>query len=154
MIGIKQLYTSMTRFKAPFGKTCAFVGAFSGFFGVNSYYLRKNCNHFMDTVEKEINIGGKIVINDSGININNQIIIDDNGIIISDKQIKTNNSRLARFKMNALDYLMIKNAPYSVNFLTGTIMGSAIGYIYGMYFPVTVPLTIVYAVVSNIIDDN
>lgn len=151
MMGFKQLYTSMTRFKSPFGKTCAVVGAFSGFFGVNSYYLRKNCNHFIDTFEKEINVGN-VTINDNGININNQIIIDDNSITVSNKKIKTGNSQIARFKMNALDYLMINNAPYSVNFLTGTIMGSAIGYIYGIYFPVTIPLTIAYAVISNVVD--
>jgi hypothetical protein len=154
MIGVKQLYESMTKFRSPFAKVCATMGAFSGFFGVNSYYLRKNCNHFIDNVEKEFNVGGKVIINDNGININNEIIIDYNSIRIKDKQIKTSNGRIARFKMNTMDYLMIKNAPYYVNFLTGTIMWSAIGYIYGMYFPVTIPTTIAYAVISNIIDDE
>lgn len=150
MIGFKELYKSMTRFKSPFGKTCATVGAFSGFFGVNSYYFKKNCNIF----ENEINLNNKIIINDNQININDHIIIDNNSITVSNKKIKNNNKTYNMFKINGLDYLMIHNAPYYVNFSIGTIIGSAIGYIYGIYFPITIPLTVAYSVITNIIESE
>jgi hypothetical protein len=158
MLNVKQLYESMTRFRSPFAKICATVGAFSGFFSVNGYYLKKNCNYFLDIAEDEIKIAGNIVVNNDGININDQIIIDDNGIKIGiekqNNKLNKTNQKLTRFKMTMLDYLIIKNAPYSVNFLTGTIIGSVSGYIYGMYFPVTIPLTVTYSVITNIINDN
>lgn len=154
MIGAKQLYDSMVRFKSPFAKICATMGAFSGFFSVNSYYLRKNCNCFIDAIEKEINLDGNLIINENGININNQIVIDDNTIKINNKEIETGNGKFEKFKMNAVDYLMIKNAPYSVNFLTGTIIGSVLGYLYGMYFPITIPATIAYSVATNVLDNE